>query len=78
MNIIRSHGVEPVDFELWCAAVSAINGCAVCIDSHEKVLREKGLSEPAVLAAIRIAAVIHGLAAVLDAEKIAAPQPATV
>jgi lipoyl-dependent peroxiredoxin subunit D len=75
MNIIRSHGIDPVDFELWCAAVSAINGCGACVDSHEKVIREKGLSEEAVLAAIRLAAVIHGLATVLDAEKVTSAQP---
>ncbi len=75
MNIIRTHGVDAVDFELWCAAVSAINGCAACVDSHEKVVREKGLSEEAVLAAVRLAAVVHGLATVLDAERVASPQP---
>ena len=75
MNIIRSHGIDPVDFELWCAAVSAVNGCSACVDSHEKVVREKGLSEEAVLAAIRLAAVIHGLATVLDAEKVNSAQP---
>jgi lipoyl-dependent peroxiredoxin subunit D len=75
MNVIRTHGIDPVDFELWCAAVSAINGCAACVDSHEKVVRDKGMSEEAVLAAIRLAAVIHGLATVLDAESVRAPQP---
>ena len=74
MNIIRSHGVDQADFELWCAAVSAVNGCGACVDSHEKVVREKGMSEESVLAAIRLAAVIHGLATVLDAEKVAATQ----
>ena len=69
MNAIRSHGIDPIDFELWCAAVSAINGCAACVDSHEKVVREKGLSEASVLAAIRLAAVVHGLATVFDAER---------
>ncbi len=39
------------------------------------VLREKGLSEAAVLAAIRAATVLHGLATVLDAERVDAPQP---
>jgi alkyl hydroperoxide reductase subunit D len=73
MQVLRMHGIEPVDFELWCAAVSAINGCAACVDSHEKVVREKGLSEEAILAAIRLAAVVHGLAAVLDGEKLAEP-----
>jgi alkyl hydroperoxide reductase subunit D len=75
MNIIRSHGIDPVDFELWCAAVSAVNGCGTCVDSHEKVLREKGLSEAAVLAAIRLAGVIHGLATVFDAEGVNSAQP---
>ena len=68
MNVIRMHGVPQADFELWCLAVSAINGCGACIDSHERVVREKGLSEEAVQAAIRIAAVIHAVARVLDAE----------
>ncbi len=75
MNILRSHGIDPVDFELWCAAVSAINGCGACVDSHEKVVREKGLSEEAVLAAIRLASVIHGIATVLDTEKVTTAQP---
>ncbi len=42
MNIMRTHGIDPLDFELWSAAVSAINGCGACVDSHEKALREKG------------------------------------
>jgi alkyl hydroperoxide reductase subunit D len=66
MQVIRTHGSDPVDFELWCLAVSAINGCGVCVDSHEKVLREKGVSEETILAAVRIASTIHGLAAVLS------------
>lgn len=76
MNVMRTHGIEPLDFELWCTAVSAINGCGACIDSHEKTLREKGMSEEQILAAIRIASVINALAVVFDAEKVAAPQPA--
>jgi alkyl hydroperoxide reductase subunit D len=65
MNVIRTHGSDPVDFELWCLAVSAINACGACVDSHEHVLREKGVSEETVLAAVRIASVIHALAAVV-------------
>ncbi len=75
MNIIRSHGIDAVDFELWSVAVSAINGCSVCVDSHEKVLREKGLGEEGVLAAVRLAAVVHGLAVAFDTVKVDAPQP---
>jgi alkyl hydroperoxide reductase subunit D len=29
MNVLRNHGVDPIDFELWCTAVSAINGCGL-------------------------------------------------
>src|ERR1035438_1721419 len=57
MQVIRSHGSDPVDFELWCLAVSAIHGCGVCVDAHEHVLREKGVNEETVLAAVRIASV---------------------
>lgn len=73
MNVIRSHGIEPVDFELWCVAVSAINACQACVESHERVAREKGLSEEAVLAAVRIASVLHAVAAVLDASVVTTP-----
>jgi alkyl hydroperoxide reductase subunit D len=69
MNVIRTHGADPLDFELWCAAVSAINGCGACVDAHEKTLREKGIGEEKILAAIRIASIIHAIAGVLDSEK---------
>lgn len=74
MNVLRTHGIDPVDFELWSIAVSAINGCGMCIDSHEQVLRGKGMSEESIIAAVRLAAVIHGLAAVFDAENVVPSQ----
>lgn len=67
MQAIRTHGGDPVDFELYCLAVSAINGCGLCVDSHEKVLREKGVTEESILAAVRIASIVHALAAAMDA-----------
>jgi lipoyl-dependent peroxiredoxin subunit D len=67
MQGIRTHGIDQVDFELWCTAVSAINNCKTCVASHEHVLREKGITEEQVTAAVRIAAVIHATAVVLDA-----------
>ena len=76
MQVIGKHGSDPVDFELWCLAVSAINGCGVCVDSHENVLREKGIGEETILAAVRIASAVHALAVVFDA--VPAPVPATV
>ena len=68
MNILRSHGVEPIDFELWCIAVSAVNGCGACVDAHERKLRESNVAEETVAAVIRIAATVHALAAVFDTE----------
>ena len=67
MQGIRTHGVDHADFELWCTAVSAINNCQTCVASHEQVLREKGITEEQVAAAVRIAAVIHATAVVFDA-----------
>lgn len=69
MNVIGAPGVDKVDFELWSLAVSAVNGCGMCLDSHEKVVRKAGLSADQVQAALRIAAVIHAAAAVLNAEE---------
>ncbi len=77
MNVIRTHGIEPLDFELWCLAVSAINGCGKCVDSHDKVLRDKGFGEEKILAAVRVASVLHAIAVVLDTERVAAGQPVT-
>lgn len=67
MNGLRGHGVEEVDFELWCLAVSAINGCSKCVDAHEKVVHDKGTAEELVLAIIRVSAVIHAIGVALDA-----------
>ena len=72
MNVIAKPGVEKVDFELWSLAVSAINGCGTCIDAHEVVVRKAGLSTEAIQAAVRIASVVHAVAATFDGEKAAA------
>jgi alkyl hydroperoxide reductase subunit D len=66
MSVIGNPGVEKVDFELWCLAVSAINGCDLCVTSHEKIVRE-ALGAGAVQTAARIAAVVHAVAATLQA-----------
>jgi alkyl hydroperoxide reductase subunit D len=68
MNVMARPGVEKADFELWSLAVSAVNGCGMCMESHEKVVRHAGLTQEQVQAAVRIAAVVHAVAAVLDGE----------
>jgi alkyl hydroperoxide reductase subunit D len=69
MQVIGNPGVEKLDFELWSLAVSAINGCGLCLESHERVVTGQGLSREAVQDAVRIASVIHAVAVVLDAEE---------
>jgi alkyl hydroperoxide reductase subunit D len=68
MNVIGKPGVAKPDFELWSLAVSAINGCGTCIDAHERELRKAGLATEAIQAAVRIAAVVHAVAATLEGE----------
>jgi alkyl hydroperoxide reductase subunit D len=76
MNVMARPGVEKATFELWSLAVSAINGCGMCMESHEKAVRQHGLTAEQVQAAVRIAAVVHAVAATLDAEQAAAVQMA--
>lgn len=61
MQGIRNHGISEVDFELYCLAVSAINGCHYCVDSHAKKVMEAGVPKEGVQSAIRIAAVIQAV-----------------
>ena len=68
MNAIANPGVDKLDFELWSLAVSAVNGCGLCLKAHEKEVLGKGATKEAVQDAARIAAVIHAVATVLDAE----------
>lgn len=68
MNVMAQPGVAKVDFELYALVVSAVNGCGMCMESHEHALRTAGLSTEQVQASVRIAAVVHAVAATLDGE----------
>lgn len=68
MNALANPGVDKVDFELWSLIVSAVNGCGLCIDSHEKVLRKAGVGVAQVQQAARIAAVVHAVAVTLETD----------
>jgi lipoyl-dependent peroxiredoxin subunit D len=67
MNVIGSPGIEKADFELFCLAVSAINGCGMCIDAHDKVLAGHGVAAEKIHAVVRIASVVHAVARTLQA-----------
>ena len=66
MQRIAKPATNKPDFELFCLAVSAINGCEMCIRSHEAVVIEGGLTEDHVHDAVRIAAVVHAAAVALE------------
>ena len=64
MNFMGSHGIAKDDFELFSLAVSAMNGCGMCIDSHERILLEHGVKSDTIQSAVRIGAVMKALATV--------------
>jgi len=66
MNILANPGIDKLDFELLSLAVSAINGCGLCISSHEKKLRQHGFTREMIQSAVRIAATVHAVAGVLE------------
>ena len=72
MGVIGNPGIERVDFELCSLAVSAINGCGACVASHERQIRQHGLGREAVQSAVRIAAVVHAVARLLEYEALEA------
>jgi lipoyl-dependent peroxiredoxin subunit D len=66
MNVMANPGLDKVTFELASLAVSAINGCGACMDSHERVIREHDVSAQGVQSALKIAAVVHAVAVTLE------------
>lgn len=64
MNVIAAPGIDKADFELFSLAVSAMNGCGMCIDSHERVLIQHGVKPETIQAAARVAAVVKAVATV--------------
>ncbi|MGD0984573.1 MAG: carboxymuconolactone decarboxylase family protein [Acidimicrobiales bacterium] len=73
MQVIGTHGgVDPADFEFWCLAVSAVNGCGGCLAAHERAVRELGVGRDQVHEALRIASVVHAVAVTLESEEMTA------
>ncbi|MEZ6072813.1 MAG: carboxymuconolactone decarboxylase family protein [Pirellulales bacterium] len=59
---------SPADFELFCLAAATLAGCQTCVASHEKSVRDAGLTEQDVHHTVRIAAVITGVAIACETE----------
>ncbi|MDN7135571.1 carboxymuconolactone decarboxylase family protein [Pseudidiomarina terrestris] len=59
MNGMANPGVDKADFELYSLAVSALNGCGMCIDSHVGVLLKHDISAQVIQNSIKMAAVLN-------------------
>jgi alkyl hydroperoxide reductase subunit D len=68
MQIIGNPGIEKADFELYSLAVSAMNGCGMCLESHAHEVLKVGMSKLGIQSAIRIAAVINAAAQAVEIE----------
>jgi lipoyl-dependent peroxiredoxin subunit D len=68
MNRLVQPATNKVDFELFSLAVSAINGCEMCIRAHEKAVIDGGLTPDHVNDAVRIAATMQAAAVALEME----------
>ena len=68
MNRLAQPATNKVDFELFSLAVSAINGCEMCIRAHEKAVIDGGLTPDHVNDAVRIAATMQATAVALEME----------
>jgi alkyl hydroperoxide reductase subunit D len=78
MTVIGQPGIEKADFELYCMAVSAVNGCGACMDAHEAELRKAGFTTEQTQASVRVGAVADAVARTLAAEAALAVAEVTV
>ncbi len=70
MTFIAKSGIEKVDFELYSLAVSAINGCGMCMDAHVHEVTKAGISKQGTQSTIKIASIINSAAQIIDIENI--------
>ncbi len=61
MSIMMNPALGKEFFELISLAVSAVNGCEMCVNAHEHSLIELGTKEERIFDAIRIVSVISSL-----------------
>lgn len=66
MNIMMNPVMGKEFFELMSLAVSAVNGCESCVNSHEESVRKLGSAEGRIFDAIRLAAIVKGLSAAVN------------
>lgn len=70
MMRMKQPATSAANFELFSLACAALAGCQLCLKAHEKAVLAAGMTHDNVHDAVRIAAVIHGIAVALDMPKV--------
>jgi alkyl hydroperoxide reductase subunit D len=65
MSIMANPVVGKEFFELLSLVVSALNGCEMCVTSHEEALLKHGTEQQRILEAVRLGAVLRSLVVLL-------------
>jgi lipoyl-dependent peroxiredoxin subunit D len=66
MSIMMNPVLGKEFFELVSLVISSINGCEMCVTSHEQSVLQHNSSESRIFEAVKLGAVIKGLIAVLS------------
>jgi len=64
MSIMMNPVLGKEFFELASLAISALNGCEMCVNAHEESLLKVGGTQARIYDAVRLAAVMKGLTAI--------------
>lgn len=59
-NIMMNPVLGKEFFELISVAISALNGCEICVTSHEESLRKMGTTEARIFDAVRLVGIVRG------------------
>ena len=62
MSIMMNPVLGKEFFELASLAISAVNGCEMCVNAHEQSVMQHGATEARIYDAIRLTAVVKGFA----------------
>jgi lipoyl-dependent peroxiredoxin subunit D len=66
MSIMMNPVLGKEFFELLSLVISSINGCEMCVSSHERSVLQHGSSESRIFEAVKTGAIVKGLITVLS------------
>lgn len=65
MSIMMNPVLGKEFFELISLAVSAVNGCEMCVNAHEQSVKQHGASEARIYDAIRLSSIVKGFSTLI-------------